>query len=107
LANPAVDPSIQIALQAIQIANSLALGKSTLVPGRIDAMVEGIANQSEGFKVGWSFKGTRYFNNNNNTLAPYGPWLMQLFDAIEGADRYAVLSALQEVQANFPVEVNR
>ena len=30
LANPAVGPSIQIALQAIQIANSLALGKSDL-----------------------------------------------------------------------------
>jgi hypothetical protein len=72
LANPAVEPSIQIVLQAIQIANSLALGKSTLIPGRIDAMVEGIANQSEGLKVGGSFKGTRYFIN-NNTPAPYGP----------------------------------
>jgi hypothetical protein len=30
------------------------------------------ANQSQGFKVSWSFKGTRYFIN-NNTLAPYGP----------------------------------
>ena len=107
LANPAVEPSTQIALQAIQIANSLALGKTALVPGRIDAMVEGIANQSEGFKVGWSFKGTRYFINNNETLAPYRPWLMQLFDAVEGADRHAILSALQEVRASFPVEVKR
>jgi hypothetical protein len=58
-------------------------------------------------KVGGSFKGTRYFINNNEPLAPYRPWLMRLFDAIEGADRHAVLSALQEVRANFPVEVNR
>lgn len=107
LANPAVEPSIQIALQAIQIANSLALGKSTLVPERIDAMVKGIANQSERFKVGWSFKGTRYFNSNNDTLAPYRPWLMRLFDAVEGADRHAILSALQEVRASFPIEVKR
>ncbi len=104
LANPAVAPSTQIALQAIQIANSLALGKADLVPGRIDAMVEGITNQSEGFKVGWSFKGTRYFINNNDTLAPYRPWLMQLFDAVEGEDRHAVLSALQEVRVSFPLE---
>jgi tetratricopeptide (TPR) repeat protein len=107
LANPAVEPSIQIPLQAIHIANSLALGKSTLVPGRIDAMVEGIANQSEGFKVGRSFKGTRYFINNNDTLAPHQPWLMRLFDAVEGADRHAVLSALQEVRASVPIEVKR
>jgi hypothetical protein len=107
LANPAVEPTIQIGLRAIQIANSLALGISALVPGRIDAMVEGIANQSEGFKVGWSFKGTRYFINNNETLAPYRPWLMRLFDAVEGADRHAILSALQEVRASLPVEVKR
>jgi hypothetical protein len=107
LANPAVGPSIQIALQAIQIANSLALGKTDMVPGRIAAMVEGITNQSERFKVGWSFKGTRYFINNNDTLAPYRPWLMRLFDAVEGADHHAVLSALQELRASFPIEVKR
>ena len=107
LANPAVGPSIQIALRAIQIANALALGKTELVPGRIDALVESITNQSEEFKVGWSFKGTRYFINNNETLAPYRPWLMQLFDAVEGADRHAILSALQEVRASFPVAMKR
>ena len=107
LANPAVGPSTQVALQAIQIANSLALGKTDLVPGRIDTMVEGITSQSEGFKVEWSFKGSRYFINNSDTLAPYRPWLMRLFDAVEGDDRNAILSALQEVRASFPVELKR
>jgi tetratricopeptide (TPR) repeat protein len=107
LANPTMEPSVQVALQAIQIANSLALGKSALVPGRIDALIESIANQSEGFKVRWSFRGTRYFISNNDTLTLYRPWLMRLFDAVEGADREAALSALQEVQASFPVEVKR
>jgi hypothetical protein len=101
------EPAIQIGLRAIQIANSLALDKSALVPGRIDAMVEGIANQSEGFKVGGPFKGIRDFISNNDTLAPYRLWLMQLFDAVEGADRHAILSALQEARASFPVQVKR
>jgi hypothetical protein len=70
-------------------------------------MVEDINNQSEGFKVSWSFKGTRNFINNNETLAPYRPWLMQLFTAVEGDDRHAVLSALQEVRASVPIEVKR
>ena len=73
LANPAVEPSTQIALQAIQIANSLALGKTDLVPGRIDAMVKGIANQSEGFKVGLVFQGYQILHQqqrNTDALPP-------------------------------------
>jgi tetratricopeptide (TPR) repeat protein len=107
LPHPADGPATQITLRAIQIANLLALGNTEQVSGRVDAMVEGITNQSEGFKVDWSFKGTRYFINNTNTLAPYRPWLMQLFDAVEGADRHAILSTLQEIRASFPVEVKR
>jgi hypothetical protein len=58
-------------------------------------------------KAGWSFKGIRYFIHNNETLTPYRPWLMQLFNAVEGEDRHAVLSALQEVRISFPVQVKR
>jgi hypothetical protein len=107
LGNPAVEPSIQIALQAIQTATSLALGKSALVPGRLDSIVERITNQPEGFKVNWSFKGTRHFISNNDTLTAYQAWLMRLFDAVEVADRHAILSAFQEVRASFLVEVKR
>jgi tetratricopeptide (TPR) repeat protein len=107
LANPAVGQSTQVALQAIQIANSLALGKTDLVQGRIETMVEVITSQSEGFKVEWSFKGSRYFINNSDTLVPYRPWLMQLFNAVEGEDRNAILSALQEARASFPVELKQ
>jgi predicted amino acid-binding ACT domain protein len=32
---------------------------------------------------------------------------MQLFDTVEGEDRHAILSALQEVLASFPTEVKR
>jgi hypothetical protein len=86
LANLAVEPRFHIALRAIQIANSLALEKTDMVPGRIDALVETIANQPKEFKVNWSFKGTKYFIGHNEKLAPYRPWLMQFFEAVEGAD---------------------
>jgi hypothetical protein len=95
------------ALQAIQIANSLALGNTDLIPGRIDALVKNITKQPEDFKVTWSFHGTRYFTSNNGTLTSYRPWLLQLFDAMAGADRDAILSALQEVQASLPVAMQR
>jgi hypothetical protein len=71
LGNPAVEPPVHIALRAIQIANSLALDKSDLVPGRIDALVEVIASQPEEFKVNWSFKGVKYFIGHNEQLLSY------------------------------------
>jgi tetratricopeptide (TPR) repeat protein len=107
LATPAVEPRVHIALRAIQIANSLAFDKIDLVPRSIDALIESIANQPEDFKVKWSFKGTRHFISNNERLAPHRPWLMQLFDAVEGADRHAILSALQEALASFPAVVKQ
>jgi tetratricopeptide (TPR) repeat protein len=103
LANPAVEPPIRIVLRAIQIANSLALEKTDLVPGRIDALIETIANQPEAFKVEWSFKGTRYFISHDAALGPYRSWLLQLFDAVAGVDRQAILTALQDVRARVPV----
>jgi len=73
LANPNVKPRTATALWAIQIANSLALSKTDLIPGRIDALVKSIADQPEDFKVTWSFNGTRHFISNNGTLTSYRP----------------------------------
>ena len=100
LANPAVEPRVQLALRAIYIANALALGNTDLVPGRINALVDGIAQQPEEFKVGWPFKGTRHFVGHNEVLTPYRAWLMPFFDAIEGPNRHAILSVLQEVRSS-------
>jgi tetratricopeptide (TPR) repeat protein len=102
LADPAVAPTVQIALRAIQIANALALDKTDLVPGRIDALVETIAHQPKAFKVTWSFNGAKYFIGHHEQLAPYRPWLMQFLAAVEGADRDTILAALQEVWATLP-----
>jgi hypothetical protein len=103
LANPAVEPRVHTALQAIQIADLLALGKADLIPEKIEALIEGIAEQPAAFKVDWSFKGTRYFIGHDAALVPYRSWLLQLFDALEGADRQAILTALQAARASVPV----
>ncbi|HSF32911.1 MAG TPA: hypothetical protein VLK82_20865 [Candidatus Tectomicrobia bacterium] len=77
------------------------------MPGRIDALVESITNQPEAFKVNWSFKGTRHFISNNEMLAPHHSWLLQFFDALEGADRQAILTALQAARASLPASMRR
>jgi hypothetical protein len=45
--------------------------------------------------------GTKHFISQNEKLAPYLEWLLQLFSAMEKERREAILVALQEVRASF------
>ena len=101
LEHPSIAPSMKIALRAIEIANLLALQKTELVPGKIEQLHEIMASQPEDFTVDWPFAGTKYFISHHETLAPYSAWLLQLFEALEGANRQAILVALQQARAQF------
>jgi hypothetical protein len=70
LANPAVEPRVHIALQAIQIAALRDLGKADLIPEKIEALIEGVAKQPVAFRVDGSFTGTRYFVSHDAALVP-------------------------------------
>jgi hypothetical protein len=100
LANPTVEAPVNIALRAIKIANLLALNKIDLVPNNMDTLLGIIADQREDFKVRWSFEGSKYFISHSETLALYRPWLLQFFNAVEGEDRQAILTALRQARAN-------
>jgi tetratricopeptide (TPR) repeat protein len=101
LEHPTIAPSMKIALRAIEIANLLALQKTELMLGKIEQLREIMASQPEEFTVDWPFAGTKYFISHHETLAPYRPWLLQFFEALEGANRQAILVALQQARAHF------
>ena len=105
LANPAVEPQINIALHAIEIANLLALDKAALVPGKIDTLLETLARQPDDLKVTWSFGGTLHFISQHEALAPYRSWLQQFFGAFAETDHQAMLTALQAARATFAAVV--
>jgi len=92
---------MKIALRAIEIANLLALQKTELVPGKIEQLHEIMASQPEDFTVDWPFTGTKDFISHHETLVPYRTWLLQLFEALEGANRQAILVALQQARTHF------
>jgi tetratricopeptide (TPR) repeat protein len=102
LANPAIESHVNVAMRAIEIANLFALGKTELIPIRIEALREIIVKQLEDFKVIWSFEGTKYFIRHNQKLTPYRSWLLQLFSGVEAEDRNAILTALQDTRATVP-----
>jgi tetratricopeptide (TPR) repeat protein len=101
LANPAIESRVQVALQALAIANLLARNQGELVPGTIETLLERIAAQPEDFRVNWAFAGTRHFISQHPGLAPHRAWLQQFFDAVEGQNRQAILAGLQAARAAF------
>ena len=100
LAKSALESGLNIRLRAIEITCLLALDNTAPIPGKIDTLLQLIADQGEDFRVGKTFNGTKYFINHNEQLAPYRPWLLQFFSALEGEDRHSLLVALQAAQAN-------
>ncbi len=102
LENSQVEPSTKAALRAIAVANLFALNKRKQVPIQLDTLQTTIASQPDTFKVGWTFNGTKHFISQNEKLAPYRPWLLQLFQALEIEEgREAILAALREVRKKF------
>jgi tetratricopeptide (TPR) repeat protein len=108
LANSQVEPSEKTALCAIAVANLLTLDKRKQVPTQLDTLQTTIASQPDSFKVGWSFEGTKHFISQNEKLAPYHAWLLQLVQALEIKEgREAILAELQEVREKFKTAAGR
>lgn len=103
LDNPEIELRVKSAFQAIEIANLLALGKAQSVPARLEKLREAIATQAEDFRLGWSFDGVTHFIGQSAVLAAYRSWLLQLFTALDGDNRAAILAGLQAVQGGFQV----
>jgi len=101
LANAEIKPSTQIALRTIQIANAIGLNQTAKIPAHLETLQQAIVSQPDTFKVDWTFEGTKHFISQNEKLASYRPWLLQLFAAIEGENRAAILAGLRETRASF------
>ena len=107
LAKSALESGLNIRLRAIEIACLLALDDIAPIPGKIDTLLQLITDQPEDFRVGKAFNGTKYFISHNEQLAPYRPWLLQFYSAMESKDRHTLLVALQAARANIHAAVKQ
>ena len=107
LAKSAIESGLNIRLRAIEIACLLALDDTAPIPGKIDTLLGLITDQPEDFRVGMTFNGTKYFISHNEQLAPYRPWLLQFYSAMESKDRHTLLVALQAARANIHAAVKQ
>jgi tetratricopeptide (TPR) repeat protein len=102
LANPEVTPQVRLALQALEIANLLALDQAALAPGKIDIMLAMVDKQPEDFQITWSFGGTLHFISQHAVLTSYSYWLQQFLGALTATDRQTLVTGLQAARASFP-----
>ncbi len=101
LARTDVEPRIAAALRALSIPTLLALGQAAQVSPGLDALLAHITAQPEDFQGTWSFEGVTHFIGQYDSLAPYQPWLLQLFRALKAETRDAVLAEVQAVRQGF------
>jgi tetratricopeptide (TPR) repeat protein len=95
LSDPGVEARIKIPLLAIEIANLIALKKSTEVPVKLRNLIELLAAQQANFKLQWSFEGTKHFISQSQQLVANRDWLLRLFAAMAGENRDAIIKELK------------
>jgi tetratricopeptide (TPR) repeat protein len=98
---PELPSKTKIALQMIEIANLLALGKTDQIPGAVDSLLKAVQNEKSDFRITWSFNGTRRFINEHESLAPYRAWLNKLFAAAQEDNRDDILKKMRESLIQF------
>lgn len=91
LSDVRVEPGIKIPLLAIEIANLIALKRSTEVPTKMKNLIALLETQPADFKLQWTFEGTKHFISQNEQLAANRDWLMRLFGALAGVNRDAII----------------
>jgi tetratricopeptide (TPR) repeat protein len=95
------EPKIRVPLRTIEIANLIALNRSTEVPLRIKNLIELLENQPRDFKLQWSFEGTKHFITQSQQLTANKAWLLQLFTAMGGENRDAIIKELKAVSESL------
>lgn len=96
-----VEARSKISLLAIEIASLIALKRSTEVPSRMKNLIELLEAQTPDFKLQWSFEGTKHFVSESQQLAASKDWLMQLFRALEGENRDAIVREVKAASESF------
>ena len=95
LSDVRVEARIKIPLLVIEIANLIALRRSTEVPAKLKNLIELLEAQPADFKLQWSFEGTKHFISQSQQLAANKDWLLRLFAAMAGENRDAIIKELK------------
>jgi len=97
-----LEPSVRIALRAINIGNMVAMNDPNLAKNlEMETLIAEVANQPEDFNVEWTFNGVKHFINEAEKLIDNRNWLLEFFKSFEEKNRNAIVDVLKQLQNDF------
>lgn len=81
-----------------EIANFVGLNETGKAADQLEILIDMIGKQSQDFKLGWEFTGTKYFIRTNKELEPYRKWLLAFFTALEKKGRDTIIASLTKLR---------
>ena len=95
---------VRISMNAVRIANSIALGIPDTAYKSLEELNKLIIGTDYVERVGWDFFATKHFISTREELALQREWLLKLFAALELEGRERLLAALQEVRDTWRIQ---
>ena len=101
LDHPDLGPSNGIALLAIGISNSVALGTVERTQTELARTLSLLSQQGSDFFLTWDFSSIITFIDKNPIFAKHRRWLIELIKSFENGQRDEMLTAVQTARAAF------
>ncbi|MBS0156889.1 MAG: tetratricopeptide repeat protein, partial [Nitrospira sp.] len=101
LDHPDLEPSNGIALLAIGISNSVALGTVERTQTELARTLSLLSQQGSDFFLTWDFSSIITFIDKNPIFAKHRRWLIELIKSFENGQRDEMLTAVQTARAAF------
>jgi tetratricopeptide (TPR) repeat protein len=91
----------RIPLQAFEIANAVARGRTAQIPEMLDGLIRITEEQPADFTLTWWFDGTTRYISRSKLLTAKRKWLLQLFAALKNANRDSMVAGLRRARADY------
>jgi hypothetical protein len=95
LSDVRVDARIKAPLLSIEIANLIALKRSTEVRSKMKDLIDLLESQPANFKLQWSFEGTKHFIRQSQQFGANKDWILRLLEAMAGENRDAIVKEVK------------
>jgi tetratricopeptide (TPR) repeat protein len=101
LADERLDAKIKIPVRALEIAALIALNRSAEVAGKLKNLIAAVESQPADFRVQWGSAGMQQSIAQGQQFGAKTAWLLQLFAAMEGENRDAIIKRVTAAAASF------
>ena len=96
-----LDARIKVPVGALEIATLVALNRPAEIALKLKSLIEVLEKQTGDFRVQWDFAGIQHLISEDPQFTSKRGWLLQLFAAMMGENREAIVRRLRHALASF------